>query len=101
MHRACLPRLTPAHRPTVSIDVTHGLLRPVGLEDEIGFFSSEIALNNALLIDARDAVVLAQWGSEVLEDPLGRPSEPIQRFLRLEMPVEKVAGVGFRPVAIG
>ena len=84
----------------MAVDVDHRLLGPVGLEDEVGLLLRQVALDDALLIDARDAVVAAQGRGEVLEDPLRGAGEPVELLLRLQVPVEEIAGVGLRPVAV-
>jgi hypothetical protein len=90
----------PADGPCVSVDVHHRRVSPVRLKDEVGFFLRHIALDQALLIDARDGVFHAQGSGEVFEDPLRRAGEPGQGLLCLEVPVEEVAGVRLGPIAV-
>src|ERR1700686_1277600 len=78
----------------------HRLFGPVRLKNEIGLFLCQVALDNALLIDAWNAVVIAKRRCKVLEDPLGGSGQRFKILLRLEVPVKKVAGISLRPVAI-
>ena len=87
----------------MAVDADHGrgvCVGPVGLEDVIAFLDGEVALEDAFLVDARDGIFSAERRGEVFEDPLGGACEPVEPFLRLEVPVEEVAGVGLGPVAI-
>ena len=70
------------------------------MKDEIRFLPSQVPLYQALLIHARYAVIASQRGDEIFENPLGRTGKPIELLLGLQVPVEEVAGVGLRPVAI-
>ena len=49
----------------------------------------------------RDSIVATQGRGKVLEDPLRGAGKPIQILLRLQVPVEEIAGVSLRPVAVG
>src|ERR1019366_8456160 len=100
MYVARLPRFAPTDWPGVAVDMGHGLVGPVRLEDEVRLLLGQVPLDYALLIDPRNAVVVAQGRDEVLEYPLGRPGKPVELLLGLQVPVEEIAGVGLRPVAV-
>src|ERR1035437_5694765 len=100
MHVALFARLAPADRPAMPKNVNHRFLGPVGLKNVIGFLSGQIAFHDPLLIHTRNGVAIAQWSGKVLENPLRRPGKPIYLLLGFEVPVEEIAGIGLRPVAI-
>src|SRR5208337_1191118 len=76
LHDARLALRTPAHRPGVAVDVRHGLLGPVGLEDEVAFLLRHVALDDTFLVYARHGILDTQGRGEILEGPLRRSSEP-------------------------
>src|ERR1039458_3792011 len=100
MHVALFARLAPADRPAMPKNVNHRFLGPVGLKNVIGFLPGQIAFHDPLLIHTRNGVGLAQRGGKVLENPLRRPGKPIYLLLGFQVPVEEVAGISLRPVAI-
>src|SRR5690606_692486 len=100
LHHFFLSGFAPAYRPAMAIDMRHGPVSPVGLEDVIGFLFVEVTFHYAFLVSVWHRIFRPDGCGEILERPIGGTGKPGHGLLFLEVPVDEVNDVAFAPVAV-
>src|SRR5690606_5802102 len=99
-HHFLFANLSPTYRPAMAINMGHGFLGPIRLENIVRFLLVEVSLHYTFLIHIGHGILRSDRGGKIFERPIGGAGKPRHGFLFFEVPVDKVADVTFAPIAV-